>query len=157
VEEGRTSCKLPRIALSVATALTVLGLLYLATGQKEPRYQGKTAKQWFREWVTTRVPPKDYYAAMRELAPASVDYLALAAKGSPVQRAKRGLWEKLPPFLQRRFPQPFRPEVVQFYALRTLLELGQLAERAVPALVICLKDRDSSVRAMASQALGEFL
>ena len=64
------------------------------------------------------------------------------------------LWPKLPAPVQKRMPRPWRNDLVCEHAAAILASMGPMAETAVPALVMTLKQsKNPFVREMAVLAL----
>jgi len=146
-------------ALTVLLAGSVLGL-FLFPRRHEPRYQGKTSRQWITQLRNgdENEDPRVNRAtiALQQMTPSSVPILIRELRHrEPVLTllsAKYG--SHLPPMWRRWLPQAGEAPVIRAAAADALGAIGPPAKVAIPFLIKALLDEAELVRANAAVALG---
>lgn len=102
--------------LVVVVCLIAFAALFLANRQPDadaPRYQGKTAQEWFNLMVAERnghspQTRKEQIQAMRELGTNSVPIVidAFQRENEKTGSLLQAIWRKSPQFFQRKIPEP---------------------------------------------------
>lgn len=137
------------VALGVAT---VVALLAVWLGPREPSYQGRSLSEWVDLAYTTNYT--EARNAISAIGPSAIPFLFKKARheDAAVQRFYRAIRPKLPTILQQRLPAP-RPLDPNFPGKigNALMAVG--GQEELPQLIAALKDRDPRVRHVAELAI----
>ena len=144
------------LLLLFALAITIVGTVLWMNGafKSDPIYHGKRLSLWIDNLATDDA--QDSIKAWEKFGPDAAAGLiqALQRKDSPIKKAYLKFFPKLPLFVQRNLPIPIDSVSVRCDAIIVLGSMGVEVEPAIPALLIALKDEESSVRMDAAGDLG---
>jgi hypothetical protein len=145
--------KVKRISLLLLLGTGVLGLFFLGSRLLEPRYQGKTARTWFKEVCNEGGLASRDQSAMRALVAmgnSAAPYLARTyTRQDSLWKQSLGRWLRQRDWVS--FPSE-RDRSTKAYA--TLMEIGSNGKGAVPVLVKAARSKTHRRRAGAIQLIG---
>lgn len=134
-----------RPILAVGFALLAIVVLFLWPAD-EPTYQGRSASDWFEEYVRRgpragTQPPNPAWEAMVALGSNAVPHLIRCIRTGVLEQPYTKLHPNLPKALQKHLPNPQVRRNRRFEAVRALRELGEPARAATPVLLEALKQQ----------------
>src|SRR6059036_764932 len=117
------SLKKNRPISGLALVIVVAATVFFVALNRDPRYQGKSARHWVGQLVRNQTAAR---RALLELGPAAVPALADAvrARRSRLQKIFESFRPRLPKWIDRRLLSPVETSVRQQRALEVLDLLG---------------------------------
>ncbi len=132
-------------------------MIWMLGHPEDAMFHGKPESVWIKGIVYRG--SDEQTQQWRELGPDGIHFLArvLNRGNGPWDRFYLNTWPKLPLFLQRRLPKPVDSSSTRMCVAFLLIQLGDDAKPAIPALEQSLKvERRDSVRAIVVDCLTRF-
>ena len=128
------SLKKNRSISGLALVIVVAATVFFVAMNRDPRYQGRSARQWVGQLVRNET---DARHALLELGPAAVPALAdaLDARRSWLEKKLESFRPRLPRWIARRLLSPVEASVRQQRALKVLDAMGPSDASTLPALL----------------------
>ena len=140
------------VVVAVATIVVIV-----ESPSNEPVYHGKRLSYWFRQYAQQTPQMSEATNAFVHLGGQAVPYLVrvLERPIGPWQRAYNFAWGLLPKSQSKKLTLPNWRDGARYYALEALALIGPQAQKAVPAILRLLNDKDLELRRAAALALGQ--
>ena len=121
-------------ALWIAATLAIAALLFACFEWSQPRFEGRTAREWVKQLVRNESNAKLALLALgADAVPALVE--AVDQKQSRWISFLDSLRPRVPKFVARYLPRRFETQARADKAVAVLFELGPVAAPAVPVLI----------------------
>lgn len=149
-----------RFALGLVLGLVAGAIGYFYLRPSEPVYQGKRVSDWIADLGSNDselIGPA--HRALVEMGETAVPHLirTVEKRQSILHSWYLKIWSSrmLPEFVRLRIPAPIsHVQLARFNSVSVLSRMGAKANRAVPVLMRALKEKDRSMRMIATQGLG---
>ncbi|MBI4663870.1 MAG: HEAT repeat domain-containing protein [Verrucomicrobia bacterium] len=149
-----------RLKVVLVSALVVMAgvAIWQLWFAREPTFQGKPVRFWFRQYVLSFSPEREQaLETMAEIGGNAVPFLArmLNRNESRLTQAYRSLWAKLRPSVKAWLPAPIEPPRLHTDAATCLSRLGQSFNTAVAPLIEAAKHSHPETKLAAVRALRD--
>jgi hypothetical protein len=147
---------LVRSKRSFFAAAAIVGIITIAiwiSWVPEPYYQGQRESFWINSLGNGNWPPPGWKELSTNVVPILTK--AMGRRDGRLHTAYIALYGRLPSWLKCQIPQPVSGRLCRENAGLRLMDMGDKASEAIPALIVLMKgDRDSHVRGLAAACLG---